>query len=578
MNELQLRTWLADEAPSATPDRLRVRVAAIPVDDATGWGALPALTMRRTTLRLLLVAAVVVALIAMALFVGAQLRKPFGGTSASITAFAWSPDGSQLAFSVGGRRDAGGTISSYDELYVAGADGAKPRLIDHVDRAGFPMPVMMSWSPDSRYAAFGSRVEDLAKGTSIDLAADGVTAVVAGWLAGDRVLFQLATPTSSDIFSIEPDGRDRKALSPEPGNAAVDAISPDGSRILYRAWSDSEEPSNTTYSGWVMSGDGSNKLQLSPSTQQLAWAEHGTRVYIWADAPYAAAAGVIESVKPDGTDRRVVQGPWQVYVYRVADDGRYVGNGVNGGIVTGMIGGPPRVITTDPGDGELSISPDGSWLAFIAERPDQGGIFIVPFDGGTPRLVASNVVEWSTGNDAVWQPRRSGIARFAFVRNGALHTIAADGSDLRTVVPRTAVSERVVEPPFDGTFDDRIIFGPNGPDRDVYHVPRRSELDFTIENQTDVEWEVMFGFSGGPAECTVASGNATPPQAQPVGPTDTQTCLVPPHAAVAVKANRAATSSQQVLARPLNGPASAAWWVVTFDFEPAPLRTSTTAP
>ena len=130
MNELQPRAWLADEAPSATPDRLRVRVAAIPVDDAAGWGALPGLTMRRTTLRLLLVAAVVVALIAMALFVGAQLRKPFGGTSASITAFAWSPDGSQLAFSVGGRRDAGGTISSYNELYVVGPDGAKPRLMD----------------------------------------------------------------------------------------------------------------------------------------------------------------------------------------------------------------------------------------------------------------------------------------------------------------------------------------------------------------------------------------------------------------------------------------------------------------
>jgi hypothetical protein len=246
--------------------------------------------------------------------------------------------------------------------------------------------------------------------------------------------------------------------------------------------------------------------------------------------------------------------------------------------VTGTIGGTPHVITTQPGDAELSVSPDGSWLAFFGERPDEGGIFVVPFEGGTPRLIASNIDEWSSGNDAVWQPGRSGTARFAFVRNGALQTIAADGSDLRTVVARTAISERVVEPPFDGTFDDRIVLGSNGPDRDVYHVPRRSELDFTIENRTDVEWEVMFGFSGGPAECTVATGGATAGPTPSAGPTDPQDCRVPPHTAVAVKGNRAATSSQQVLARPFSGAASAAWWVMTFDFEPAPLRTGTSAP
>ena len=59
MNELQrLSSGSPTRLPSATPDRLRVRVAAIPVDvrKGAGWGALPALTMRLTTLRLPLVA------------------------------------------------------------------------------------------------------------------------------------------------------------------------------------------------------------------------------------------------------------------------------------------------------------------------------------------------------------------------------------------------------------------------------------------------------------------------------------------------------------------------------------------
>src|SRR5262245_31284582 len=180
MNERQLRAWLAEEAPVATPERLRVRVAAIPSEVAIGWRGLPVVPIRRTTMRLLLVAAVVAALVATALFIGTLRRTPFGVTSAYITSFAWSPDGSQLAFSVGGRRDDGTRTTTYDELYVVATQGGAPRRIDTgEDTAGLPLPVHLSWSPDARSIGWGQKVADVASGRSIDLGESGRIASVA---------------------------------------------------------------------------------------------------------------------------------------------------------------------------------------------------------------------------------------------------------------------------------------------------------------------------------------------------------------------------------------------------------------
>ena len=111
---------------------------------------------------------------------------------------------------------------------------------------------------------------------------------------------RLYRPTSSDIFSIEPDGRDRSALSPEPGNATVDAISPDGSRVLYRTWSGNEAALEHDVQRL---GDVRRRLQQARAVSIHPTARMGRARnprYIWADAPYAAWRPSSSSVKPMG--------------------------------------------------------------------------------------------------------------------------------------------------------------------------------------------------------------------------------------------------------------------------------------
>jgi TolB protein len=133
-----------------------------------------------------------------------------------------------------------------------------------------------------------------------------------------------------------------------------------------------------------------------PFSEAAAWSPDGSTI-AWVDfvedsARFGQHATTLSFVAPDGTDLRA------------------------------------EVAELPEGSGSnLAWSPDGTRLVFSASGQDgPGGIFVIDADGtGLRRLTRGKADTWPA-----WSPDGS---RIAFVRDGVLHTMAADGSDVREV-------------------------------------------------------------------------------------------------------------------------------------------------
>lgn len=235
-------------------------------------------------------------------------------------------------------------------------------------------------------------------GVSVTWIAGTPSALAAFPGANGRIVFDGALSGSSQIYSVRPDGIGLRRLTnvPEGTRAWQPRVSADGRSIVFLVSTEGENDQV-----WLMRADGSHQRPLAPEPR---WSHGGP------------------GFTPDG-ERIVysrcgeyVPGYWTCHIVSVPRDGS--------GMRT-IVGGTWHPV-------EPVVSPDGSTVAYVS---DKGGydarLWLVDADGSDARTIGPTFgVERLS-----WAPDGSRIAFTGNFRNGAVHTIAADGSDREKVVP-----------------------------------------------------------------------------------------------------------------------------------------------
>jgi Tol biopolymer transport system component len=318
----------------------------------------------------------------------AWLVSPDGGglhpvalpdATATITPWAYSPDGKHIVYTGYERGDSGDYA-----IYVSNADGSDIRDLTstYLDPAennqGKPV-----WSPDSTQIAFDNDSNDPSTqgiylmnsdGTEIRKIADGG---FPSWSPdGESIVFAAAVDDGNDIYSLTIGGSRLARLTHSSAVEAFPTWSPDGSQIAYIAYLGGEQL-------WVMDADGGGPHPVT-------------------DIRNDGMAGFSPDWSPDGTTIafEVFDGrSWDIYT--VHPDG------------TGL-----RPLADGPGDEIQPVwSPDGSLIAYMASPQGSGGIgdntgtydvYMSRPDGTEQTRVTTDA--GGAGGSLAWQPLPDGIS------------------------------------------------------------------------------------------------------------------------------------------------------------------------
>jgi len=526
---------------------LRAEELALAAAPASAVAALmarePRESGRRPGIRTALLAAAI-ALVALAIAlveVGNRPPSPLGARSTPLSV-VWSPDGAKLAFFALTIDATASPTTAARELYVVGADGSGLRRLDsRPTRSAFDAFEAggLAWAPDARHLAYsvapaardGSDVAivGLDGSAPIQVTSSGDARPIAWSPDGDRLLYGRSGDVGNDLYTVAADGRDVRQLTIDH-RAQGGTWSPDGSQILYEddVVGGTQQADSAT---WVMAWDGSGKARLGPCCS-AGWSRDGRYAYL-----DSGGLGLL-AVPADGL------GPSRPLVdldqnsgWLLAPDGVTVAVSGDAGIVVRGSDGSSTSVTSDAYDSLLGWSPDGKYLAFLGNRAVSAGLFSVPATGGPPTLVAANA--WVEGNP--WRPGSDGVDRLVFVLDGDVVSAAADGSGLIRVVRREIATAG------DGgsvtASGDRMVIGPDGPDRDLYSIPLGSSFAFTFENRTDQPWVVSFPamdlFQGDCHESngaiiSLASYVDPPSPARNDPDTPPDACVIGPHTTMSV--------------------------------------------
>jgi Tol biopolymer transport system component len=203
-----------------------------------------------------------------------------------------------------------------------------------------------------------------------------------------RIVFSAGPAHGEDVYVVNADGSGLRRLTADPSADFDPALSPDGTRIVYRHQGESSETSDV----YVMNDDGSDPHNVSSHDAAdwgPGWSPDGKRV-LWncqRDLSYGFRAC---TANPDGTRLKIV--PGDVYVEYPA------------------------------------WSPDGTRIAFMSQEPGASGddpdynIFVMKADGtGITRLTDA------PGSDGFpsWSPDGTRIA-FSSTRDDCRHATAPD--------------------------------------------------------------------------------------------------------------------------------------------------------
>jgi len=160
------------------------------------------------------------------------------GRPTAVTALAWSPDGTKIAYAL--RLTEFGQVPIRCEMYVVSSTGGTPTLLLE---AGWNLWVM-DWSPDGSTIAYTSRESgnyDIwtmpsSGGARTQVTTDPADNFGPAWSPdGTRIAFSSRRAGAFDLWMISAVGGEPTQLTFDIGSEAVPAWSPDGQQLVYAA-------------------------------------------------------------------------------------------------------------------------------------------------------------------------------------------------------------------------------------------------------------------------------------------------------------------------------------------------------
>jgi WD40-like Beta Propeller Repeat len=427
--------------------------------------------------------------------------------------YAWSPDGSQLAFS---------DYSGYGtEIFLMGPDGTHRTQLTHDQGlASFP-----SWSPDGTKVAYAS---DTGPPPTFDapyytpgceysltlcpsqifainvdgtgetkLTHDSVGAMMPDWSpTGSSIAFVGgANDPNGDIYVMAPDGSDVHQLTSGPASDSRPQWSPDGVKIAFirssRAGSSLE----------IMNADGGDLHEIAriatTSVGTFAWSPDGTEIAY--ETGGDEHAGELFLISPDGTalDRINVVSAYGLgdIAWQPVPAGEPTlspSESASPSQQTAAITVADSVRLTDPTQaiiGPVAAGEGGVWAGLWKQpHPESGASEILRIDPATDKVVAT-ISELgapgsiATGAGAVWvTTTRGSLIRIDPETNRVVASITSEGADLTGPIVVDGSSVWLVGNSSENGTTTRSIVRVDAATNAVATIPLSQPLDSSIDD------------------------------------------------------------------------------------------------
>ncbi|HEX3557170.1 MAG TPA: S9 family peptidase [Thermoanaerobaculia bacterium] len=279
---------------------------------------------------------------------------------------------------------------------------------------------------------------------------------------GSRVAFTVSEPPkgearNSDIWVLDLRTKESRRFATSPKEDRSPRWSPDGKRLAFL--SNREERTQI----FVMPVDGGEAVALTKGKMAVAsfnWSPDGRRISFLAAEPKSEAEEKREKDKDDarvvdrddkrtrlwiadavsGEARQVTSAPWEVLeahwaphgdrLYVVANDKPGSDRWLDRLCTVTLADGAVYPIAAPKGPiGELRVSPDGKWLAYVGspkDGPTPHDLIVQPVDGSASRNLTGGAIDRPIQSYA-WRSDGSLIAEAAAGFGSVFYTVALDG-------------------------------------------------------------------------------------------------------------------------------------------------------